>query len=217
MTMITFSSVKYLGVTLDNTLSGDFIASNVIKKANGRLKFLYRHSNCLNFKSRKTLTSALIMRYFDYTCSCWYSDLSEKYKNQLQSFKIKLFVLRAEPRTHITHILAKMSWTMLVCLSSWDRVVQLKINHVLKFFHNLSPDYMKMYFTRVSSVHRYSSRGSPFNFIFPRSRGQTRFTFYNTAIHRWNSLPNEIKDIHDFKLFKKLIKKHLANHNCTEF
>ena len=70
-----FSSVKYLGVTLDNTLSGDSIASNIIKKANGRLKFLYRHSNCLNFKSRETLTSALIMCYFDYVCSSWYSAL----------------------------------------------------------------------------------------------------------------------------------------------
>ena len=38
---ISTSSVKYLGVTLYNTLSGDSIASNVIKKANGRLKFLY--------------------------------------------------------------------------------------------------------------------------------------------------------------------------------
>ena len=35
MTISTFSSVKYLGVTLDNTLSGDSIASNVIKKPMG--------------------------------------------------------------------------------------------------------------------------------------------------------------------------------------
>ena len=61
MTINTSSSVEYLGVILDNTLSGDHsITSNVIKKTNGRLKFLYRHSNCLNFKSRQTLTSALL-------------------------------------------------------------------------------------------------------------------------------------------------------------
>ena len=61
-----------------------------------------------------------------------------------------------------------------------------------------------MFFTRVSSVHRYSTRGSPFNFVVPHSKGHTRFTFYNTAIHHWNSLPNEIKDIQDFNLFKKI-------------
>ena len=83
MTISTSSSVKCSGITLDNTLSGDSIASDVIKKANGRLKFLYRHSNCLNFKSRTTLTSALIMCHFYYACSSWYSALSQKYKNQL--------------------------------------------------------------------------------------------------------------------------------------
>ena len=89
------SSVKYLGVNLDNTLSGESIASNVIKKASGRLKFLYRHSNCLNFKSRKTLSSALIMCHFDYACSSWYSAISQKYKKkkQLQSCRTRLFVL----------------------------------------------------------------------------------------------------------------------------
>ena len=109
---------------------------------------------------------------------------------------------------------------MLVCYQAgieWYKLVQLKLNHVFKIFHNLSHDYMKMYFTRVSSVHRYSTRGSPFNVVVPRSKVQVRFTFYYTAIHHWNSLPNEIKDIHDFKLFKKLIKKHLANHNCIDF
>ena len=90
MTISTSSSVKYLGVTLDNTLSRDSIASNVIKKANERLKFLYRHSNCLNFKSCKTLTSALKMCHFDYTCSSWYSALSQKYKNQLQIIQNKI-------------------------------------------------------------------------------------------------------------------------------
>ncbi len=69
MEISTSSSVKYLGVTLDDTLSGDSIASNIINKYNGRLKFLYRHAECLNFKSRKTLTSALISCYFDYACS----------------------------------------------------------------------------------------------------------------------------------------------------
>ena len=39
-----------------------------------------------------------------------------------------------------------------------------------------------------------------------------KFTFYSTAIHHWNSLPNEIKSISDFNLFKKLVQKHLVDH-----
>ena len=102
-------------------------------------------------------------------------------------------------------------------LSSRDRVVQLKLNHVFKIFHDLSPDYLKLHFTRVSSLHKYSTRGSPFNFVVPSSKGQARFTFYNTAIHHWNSLPGMIKNTNNFSLFKKLVKKHLASYDSIWF
>ena len=127
--------------------------------------------------------------------------------------KIVFFIMGAGPHTHI----GQNELDNVGMLSSRDRVVQLKLNHVFKIFYNLSPEYMKMFFTGVSFVHRYSTRGSPFNFVVPHSKGHAKFTFYNTAIHHWNSLPNEIKDIQDFNLFKKLIKKHLANHNCIDF
>ena len=87
------SSVKYLGVTLDNTLSGDSIALNVIKKASGRLKFLYRHSGCLNFKTRKTLCSALIMCYFDYACCSGTRPYLRRTKTSCKLCRIKLFGL----------------------------------------------------------------------------------------------------------------------------
>ena len=42
------SSVKYLGVNLDNFLSGETIANSIIGKANTRLKFLYRQCSWKN-------------------------------------------------------------------------------------------------------------------------------------------------------------------------
>ena len=117
-------------------------------------------------------------------------------KKQLQIIQNKIvhFIMGARSRAHI----GRNELDNVSLLSSRDRVVQLKVNQVFKNFHNLFPDYMKMYFTRVSSVHRYSTRGNPFNFVIPCSKGQARFTFYNTAIHHWNCLPNEIKDIYYF-------------------
>ena len=205
----TSLSVKYLGVTLENTLSGESIASNIIKKASGRLKFLYRHADFLCMKTRKTLCSALILCHFDYACSSWYTGLSKNYKNKLQIMQNKIvrFILDVGPRTHI----GQKEFDMVGMLSSQDRVVQLKLSHVFKIFHNCCPEYMKMHFTRVSSLHNYSTRGSPFNFKVPHSKGQDRFTFFNTAIHHWNSLPNEIKNINDFKLFKQSVKQFLSD------
>ena len=150
------------------------------------------------------------MCYFDYACCSWYSALSHKNKNKLQIMQNKIvrFILGMGPRTHI----GQEELGMVGMISCQDRVMQLKLNHVLKFFHNISPEYLKLHFTRVSSVHKYSTRGSSFNFAVPKSKGQARFTFYNTAIHHWNALPNEIKNTNDFNMFKQLVKKHLASH-----
>ena len=52
------SNLKYLGVQLDHHLSGEVMAEEILKKANSRLKFLYRHSNFFNQKLRKSLFSA---------------------------------------------------------------------------------------------------------------------------------------------------------------
>ena len=95
-------------------------------------------------------------------------------------------------------------------LSVNDRVIQLKLNHVFKIFHNIAPEYLKVHFTRISAAHSHSTRGSPFNFVVPLCKGNGSHTFYNTAIHHWNSLPKNIKQIQEFSLFRKCIKTHLA-------
>jgi len=44
-------SVKYLGVTLDECMTGERIATSIIKKAGARLKFVYRQNQNLNQKN----------------------------------------------------------------------------------------------------------------------------------------------------------------------
>jgi len=76
--------VKYLGLVIDNTLSGESIVQNTISKVNGTLKFLYRHNNCLDFNTRKILCSVLLKCHFDNFCSSWYEGLSQGLKKKLQ-------------------------------------------------------------------------------------------------------------------------------------
>jgi hypothetical protein len=77
--------VKYLGLKLDNTLSGDTVVKEILSKCSNRLKFLYRHRNSLNFNTRKTLSLALIQCYFDYSVSSWYMGLSKANKKKLHT------------------------------------------------------------------------------------------------------------------------------------
>jgi hypothetical protein len=73
------------------------VVSNIVSKVNGRLKFLCRNAKCLDPRSRKTLSTALIQCYFDYSCSSWYSGLTKKL--QILQNKVVRFVLGLGPRT----------------------------------------------------------------------------------------------------------------------
>ena len=53
-------SVKYLGLTLDDQLTGEAIVNSIVQNVNGRVKFLYRQCNFLEEKLRKSICSALI-------------------------------------------------------------------------------------------------------------------------------------------------------------
>ncbi len=83
-------TMKYLGVSIDQTVSGETIAKNIIQKANSRLRYLYCQASCLNQNSRKILCSALIQCHFDYAASAWYSGISQALKNRLQTTQNKL-------------------------------------------------------------------------------------------------------------------------------
>ena len=75
------NQVKYLGLQIDDNLSGENAIKTVLKKANSRLKFLCKYSDMLKFPARKTLCSALIQCHFDYSCSSWYPSINKNLKD----------------------------------------------------------------------------------------------------------------------------------------
>ena len=112
-TLTCHTHVKYLGVELDQSLTGDGVAEKIISKSNVKLKFLYRQTRNVNLETTKMLTSALIQCHFDYPSSSWYSGLTKKYKARLQCTQNKVirFLLNAQPEL----ILALTSSERLVC------------------------------------------------------------------------------------------------------
>ncbi len=201
-------SVKYLGVTLDQCLSGETLANNTIKKAGSRIKFLWRHSNSLNEKSRRTLCSALIQCHLDYCCSSWFSGLTQKLKSKLQVIQNKMvrFILDLGPMTHI----GQRELDQVGFLNIHDRVKQLKLGHVHNISQGKCPPYLRTGFTYISEHHLHGTRDSLHNFVVPRVNGPGSKTFFYTAIKDWNMLPNQIKSIKNKPSFKKQVKKHLS-------
>ena len=85
------SEVTYLGVTLDQNLSGFSMISKIISKCNNKIKFLYRNANNLDKQIKMLLTSALIQRHFDYGSSMWYTGTTCRMKKKLQILKTRSF------------------------------------------------------------------------------------------------------------------------------
>ena len=52
------TSVTYLGCILDENLSGESMATRILGKINGRLRFLYRNQNFLDSSLRRFLANA---------------------------------------------------------------------------------------------------------------------------------------------------------------
>ena len=204
-------SVKYHGIEIDPHVSGEKIAKCVLRKANARLKFLYRQGKYLNFNCRKLLFPALIHSFFFIMLpilgfQVWILILktssNSNFKNKLRQRtqnKIVRFITNQGPQSHV----GQYERSQIGYLSDDDRVKFLRLCHTYKIFYNISAPYLHDNFVRVTEVLRYNIRSSSFNFRVP--------TFFNCTIHDWNSLPKEIKRIKNLNQFKSATKTHLAN------
>ena len=60
--------VEYLGCLLDENMSGEAMAKMVLKKVNGKKKFLYRQSRYLSYPHKRMLCNLLIQPHYDFAC-----------------------------------------------------------------------------------------------------------------------------------------------------
>ena len=161
------NSVKYLGLQIDNDLSGTSVIESIINKCHTRLKFLYRYKDILNKESRKTLCTALIQCNFDYSCCSWFPGINETFKKKLQVMQNKMirFILSLENRSHIGNVeLVDAGF-----LSVPDRVKQLQLGHVFKIKNKTSPKYLTENFVKLNeNSNRIETRAKAYNFQVPR-------------------------------------------------
>ena len=136
------SEVTYLGVILDQTLSGASTARTIITKSTNKVKFLYRNARSLDRKSKTMLTSALIQCHFDYASAIWYSGLTQTLKNKLQIVQNKVvrFILDLPARSHVSY--DEFSKANMFPVDK--RVEQLKMNHLFNIIHGTAPAYLRL-------------------------------------------------------------------------
>ena len=201
--------VKYLGVLLDDRLTGSAHVSKMLKTCMGRLSFLYRNSSFLDSNCRKLLCSSLIQPYLDYCSSSWYSGVSAQLRSRMDVLQRKMarFIFGFDYRAHIgTTELRSLSW-----LTVPDRVSYFKLIQLFKIRLGSAPHYLISDFKLVSESHIHATRGSRFNYQVPKSLALAPTTFSFTVIKQWNSLPTFLKEIKSLPSFKRKLKEYLLS------
>ena len=202
------TSVKYLGVFVDQCLDFSTHVEGLLKKAHGKLSFLYRNSSFLNLSTRKLLCESLIFSSLEYCSPSWYPGLSARLRDSLSVFKRKCvrFTLGYGPRSHVgEHEFRNLSW-----MPFSKRVTYFNLLHAYKIRSGCSARYLNQSFTPVPEIHTYNLRQSRFNFSLAHCVSPMG-TFIRDAIQDWNSLPAELKAASSLKLFKFRLKRFLLD------
>ena len=199
----SYSKVTYLGCILDHNLSGESMATKVLGKITGRLKFLYRKQTFLNFSLRRMLCNALMQPHFDYACSAWYPNLNKKFKRKIQIAQNKCirFCLSMDNRGHIGNFeFRKINW-----LPTRERFEQCVCVGVYKFCNNSAPAYINDIYSKSSCIH--NTRRSTHKIDHPtkcKKQGQKGLSYLGPKF--WNPLSSEIKNTKTVNSFKHAIK-----------
>lgn len=201
------NNVKYLGVTLDNDLSGKSIAESVVSKSTARLKFLYRQANYLNVKTKRTLCNSLVLCNLEYASAAWYTGLTKSLKKKLQIIQNKSvrYIYKLDSRAHVGfNELQQLGW-----LNVNYRQMQLRLNLMYNIYNNSAPAYLCNNFTPLNNVHNHNTRLN--GFYLPNIKGEMSKTFCIQGVKDWNDLPRYIQSSPSAYVYKKYVKGYLVD------
>ena len=201
------TSVRYLGVVLDQCLDFSVHVKGILGKASGKLGFLYRNRNSLNRYTRGILCRSLIFYGLEYCSSSWYPGLSAGLTERLNVIQRKCarFVLDFPPRGHI----GDREYQSLNWLPFPKRVLYFTLIHTFKIRNGLAPTYLSVNFQQVDNMHSHNTRQCTTNFSLAHTRSPLG-SFNRHAISGWNSLPENIKKIRSLPVFKSHLRKFLS-------
>ena len=181
-------SFKYLGVTLNQSMSWADHVDAISTKVNQRIGLIRRIRDVLPLQARVTLYNTLILPLFDYGDVIWGDKNNDTIMSELQILQNKAakVLLGQPPRSSSTEAL---------------RSLDLKSLSVRRFFHRCTAIHkcligetdFNFNFIKNQAVHSYNTRRSnDLRLPLPRTNWGKQ-TFIYQAAKDWNSLPTDLK------------------------
>jgi hypothetical protein len=198
-------SAKYLGVTIDNTLSFDQHNNYVLNKIK-RGNFLIRSLRSkITLRIAKQLLHALVYSQHDYACLVWEQKPNSRYTDLLE--KQHRFCLKSVFRKDW-----RFSSERLYRLSQLPPLSQRRTMNLCRFVHSSlsgsGPDRFHDFFVISNTARGEASR----RLLPPRVARLTNFVRHAVkfrAVQAWNRLPTNMRVIQRESVFKTAIARSL--------
>ena len=192
-------SVKLLGVTFDYMLNFDIHISDICKKAARQINVLLRLSKYLSTETKILIYKSFIRSNFNYCPLVWHfcSKTSTVKMEKLQYRALRLVFNDFE--SSYETLLERVNMPSLHVSR-----IRLIATESFKILHKMTPLYLQDLLSYKNSAYtfRYDNLVD-----VPRVR-TTKYgksTFRYEAAQVWNSLPNELRKVEDFREFRRLV------------
>ena len=187
---------KYLGVTIDNTLSWNSHIDIMIKKANNTTAFLRRNLSSCPADVKSTCYKTLVRPQLEYAATVWdpwtQTDISKIEAVQRRAARFTLGDYRRT--SSVSSMLHQLKWDDLI-----TRRQQSKVTMLYRVIHQLvaisSASYLQPTGVRTG--------GNEMRFLVPlTSVNSYKNSFFPSTIRLWNSLPSDITRMQSLEAFK---------------
>ena len=229
-TLIPTKFVKYLGIHLDEFLSGEAQCSELIKKLNRANGMLAKARHYVPALELKNIYHAIFSSHILYGSQVWTSKLisvTDKIsKLQKSAMRIMTF---SEFRAHSEPLFKKLE-----ILKFQDSIAVNNCSFVYDFLNNNLPKSFVKTFIRTNDLHQYKTRQATAGILYIPNYNTTTFglkCIYKRCINSWNKLSTEfnimnrknninnqeINDIDLLKYSRIVLKDKLTKHILSTY
>ena len=201
------TSVKSLGVNLDNTLSMHIHVLSVCRSAYNELRRISSITRLLTTEATKTLVCSFVLSRLDY-CNCLLSGSPQYLIDRLQRVQNNAarLVLRARKSDHATPLLRSLHWLPITARIKY----KLSTLTYTSMFDS-GPVYLSNLLHIYTPARPLRSSKDTRTLTLPsfrtKSFGYRRFSYQSP--HHWNSLPLSVRNSQSSPSFRSALKTHL--------
>ncbi len=195
------TSVKLLGLDIDDKLNFRKYIKNMCKKAGAKLNAIKRLGIYLNMESKKLLVDAHVTSQFNYSSTVWhFCGLTEVHKLEHLHERCIRFIYNEYDKQYFELLSEKKLNTL------FGKRTLAMCCETFKTINCLNAGYMKNIFDDRPS--KYPSRNE--NNLYVPKVNQVTYGYKSYRVQgpkMWNFLPNDIKEIKSYETFKTKINQ----------